>query len=89
MNPPVTKIIASHLLFLFVRAKKIAANQRPGFLQKKNPLTRAEKKSTHQIELNTHIVIDNQHKSGVREQSLKKRGRDFAARRAKEHAARQ
>jgi hypothetical protein len=52
MNPPVTQIIASHLLFLFVRAKKFAANQRPGFLQKKNPLTRAEKKSTHEIELN-------------------------------------
>jgi hypothetical protein len=29
------------------------------------------------------IVIDNQQKSGVREQSLKKRGHDFAARRAK------
>jgi hypothetical protein len=55
MNPPVTQIIASHLLFLFVRAKKIAANQRPGFLQKKNPLTRAEKNSTHQIELTTPI----------------------------------
>jgi hypothetical protein len=48
MNPPVTQIIASHLLFLFGRAKKFAANQRPGFLQKKihspaqkkNPLTR-------------------------------------------------
>jgi hypothetical protein len=57
MNPPVTQIIASHLLFLFVRAKKIAAYQRPGFLHKKNPLTRAEKKSTHQIELNTPNVF--------------------------------
>jgi hypothetical protein len=58
LNPPVTQIIiASHLLFLFVRAKKIAANQRPGFLQKKNPLTRAEKKihSPDRIE-NTPIV---------------------------------
>jgi hypothetical protein len=36
----------------------------------------------------SEIVIDNQQKSGVSEQSLKKRGRDFAARRAKEHAAR-
>jgi hypothetical protein len=35
----------------------------------------------------SEIVIDNQQKSGVREQSLKKRGHDFAARRAKEHAA--
>jgi hypothetical protein len=33
------------------------------------------------------IVIDNQQKSVVREQSLKERGYDFAARRAKEHAA--
>jgi hypothetical protein len=53
MNPPVTQIIASHLLFLFVRAKTFAANQRPGFLQKKNPLSRAEKKSTHLIKLTT------------------------------------
>jgi hypothetical protein len=29
------------------------------------------------------VVIDNQQKSGVREKSLKKRGHDFAARRAK------
>jgi hypothetical protein len=36
----------------------------------------------------SEIVIDNQQKSGVREQSLKKRGYDFAARRAREHAAR-
>jgi hypothetical protein len=36
----------------------------------------------------SEIVNDNQQKSGVREQSLKKRGHDFAARRAKEHAAR-
>jgi hypothetical protein len=57
MNQPVTQIIASHLLFLFLRAKKFAANQRPGFLHKKNPLTRAEKKSTHQIELNTLNVL--------------------------------
>jgi hypothetical protein len=36
----------------------------------------------------SEIVIDNQQKSGVCEQSLKKRGHDFAARRAKEHATR-
>jgi hypothetical protein len=36
----------------------------------------------------SEIVIDNQQKSGVREQSRKKRGYDFAARREKEHAAR-
>jgi hypothetical protein len=39
MNPPVTQIIASHLLFLFVRDKKIAANQRPGFLPENNSPT--------------------------------------------------
>jgi hypothetical protein len=32
----------------------------------------------------SEIIIDNQQKSGVREQSLKKRGYDFVARRAKE-----
>jgi hypothetical protein len=36
----------------------------------------------------SEIVIDNQQKSGVREQSLKKRGHNFAVRTAKEHAAR-
>jgi hypothetical protein len=34
----------------------------------------------------SEIVIDNQQKSRVREKSLKKRGYDFAVRRAKEHA---
>jgi hypothetical protein len=36
----------------------------------------------------SEIVIDNQQKSGVREQSIKNRAHDFTARRAKEHAAR-
>jgi hypothetical protein len=36
----------------------------------------------------SEIVIDIQQKSGVRKPSLKKRGYDFAARRAMEHEAR-
>jgi hypothetical protein len=36
----------------------------------------------------SEIVIDNQQKSGVRKQSLKKKGHYFAARRTKEHVAR-
>jgi hypothetical protein len=37
---------------------------------------------------NSEIVIDNQPKSGVRKQSLKKKGRYLAVRRTKQHAAR-
>jgi hypothetical protein len=37
---------------------------------------------------NSEIVIDNQQKSGVRKQSLKKKGNYFAVRRTKQHAAR-
>jgi hypothetical protein len=48
------------------------------------------KASTEERNLGTARLplIDNQHKSGVREQSLKKEsGYDFAARRAKDHVA--
>jgi hypothetical protein len=42
----------------------------------------------YQKSRDSEVVNDNHQKSGAREQSLKKRGYDFAARRAKEHAAR-